>query len=473
MFALSSIYAYADQIELTHVDVNNRISPGETADFTVTVKNNMKIEEEFALSVNELDVYPFSNLIESAEVNPNVIKLKAGESKNVKVSIKIFQDASPNVNYKTFVNVRASSNPNIKNKEYLVVSVLSPDNLIGITTNFPDKVVAGPDQEFNFTLNNKVNMILKDLEYSVSSEFFQESKKINLYYGLPLVKTMHYKLDSSTKPGIYKLSIKAIYNNKVRGSLVKTFEVEKNPKILEKDESESGFLVTRYKFERENNGNLVMEESVVLPLAKIESYFTSANIRPSKQTNVGYEWTFTLKPGEIYKIDAKTDYRIIFYGSIIIILFAIVLWYYLHKTVAIKKQLYHVNDRESGISELKVILRIKNKGNPLRHIRVVDIIPGLLKPSSEYGTLKPSEVQKTYTGTRLVWDISLLDIGDERILSYKLESKTNLFSTIILPPAAVIYKKLSKKITKMSNKVVFVPRSKNKKKLILFQSINF
>ena len=465
MFSLSSMYAYAEQIELSHTDVNNRISPGETADFTVTVRNNMKVEEEFILGVNDLDVYPFSNLIESAEINPRTIKLKSGESKDVKVSIKTFQDATPNVNYKTFINVSASSNSNIRNKEYLIVSILSPDNLIDITTNFPSKIIAGPDQEFNFTLNNKVNMILKDLEYSISSEFFQESGKMNLYYGLPLVKTIHYKLDSSTKPGIYKLSIKAIYNNRVRGSLIKTFEVEKNSKIVEKDESESSFLVTRYKFERENNGNLVMEESVVLPLASIERYFTSANIKPSKQTTIGHEWTFTLKPGETYKIDAKTDYRIIFYGSIIIILFAVILWYYLYKTVAIRKQLYQVNNRESGISELKVILKIRNRGDPLRHIRVVDIVPGLLKPFGEYGTLKPSEIQKTYTGTRLVWDIPLLDIGDERIISYKLESKTNLFSTMVLPPAAIIYKKLSKKITKMSNKVVFVPKSIKKNKI--------
>ncbi|MBS3095641.1 hypothetical protein J4231_03095 [Candidatus Woesearchaeota archaeon] len=55
-------------------------------------------------------------------------------------------------------------------------------------------------------------------------------------------------------------------------------------------------------------------------------------------------------------------------------------------------------------------------------------------------------------------------MGDERLISYKIESKTAIHATSTLPPAAVIYKKLSKRITKTSNRVVFVPKSLKKQK---------
>ena len=459
---ISMGYAYAAQLETTHEDINARVSPGETAEFSVTITNNRNIVDEFLIKANVLDIYPFSNVIESAELSQSLVKLKPKESATVNLKLKIFEDAVPNVNYKTFVSIRSSTSPSIAAKEYLIASILSPTNMIEVITNFPGKIIASGDQEFELTLKNKVNRFLKDVEVSVSSEFLQESFVTNISYGTLFVKKIKYSLDSSTRPGKYTLSIKAFYNKNVRGSLLKEFEVVKNPNVLEKSELESRFLVDVYTFRKENKGNVELQESVFLPLGGIERYFTSANLRPTKKTDAGFGWSFDLKPGETYLITAKTDYRIVFYGSIIIVLFALGLWYHLHKTILIRKYLYYSKDNKSGNIELKVLLRVKNRGNPLRHVRVVDIVPGLFRPTGEFGTLKPV-VQHTYSGTRLVWELPVFDIGDERLISYKLASKTNLFTTTILPPAAVIYKKLNKQITKTSNKVVYAPKISKQK----------
>ena len=458
MLVLSMGYAYAASVQLSHEDLNARVSPGETAVFSITIKNDRNTADEYSIGINVLDIYPFSTVIENAELSQRSVKLRPKESATVELKLKIFEDAVPNVNYKTYVIVKSLANPDIMNKEYLVASVLSPTNMIDISTNFPSQLIASNDQEFELTLKNKVNRFLKDVEISISSEFLQESFVTNLSYGTTLVKRIKYDLDPSTKSGIYTLSIKAFYNKNVRGSLLREFEIVKNPNVLEKNELESGFLVDVYTFKKENKGNVAMEESVFLPLGSIERYFTRANVKPTKKMDAGFEWAFTLSPGETYLITAKTDYRSIFYGSLIIILFAFGLWYHLHRTITIKKILYHVKDEKSGLSELKVLLKVKNRGSPLRHVRVVDIVPGLFKSTGEYGTLKPILVQPTYSGMRLVWELPAFDIGDERLISYKLASKTHMSITTILPPAAVIYKKLNKQITKTSNKVVYVPK---------------
>ncbi len=459
LFILSTSYAYAASIELSHEDVNARVSPSETAVFSITIKNIQNRADEFSISTNALDVYPFSTIIETAELSQRSVKLKPKESATVELKLKIFDDATPNVNYKTPVTVKSLSNPDLMSKEYVIVSILSPTNMIDISTNFPDKMIASNDQEFEITLKNKVNRFLKDVEVSISSEFLQESFVTNISYGTLLTRKIKYDLDPSTKPGTYTLSIKAFYNRNVRGNLLKEFEIVKNPNVLEKNELDSGFLVDVYTFKKENKGNVALEESVFLPLGGVDRYFTRANVKPTEKLDTGLEWSFVLSPGETYLITAKTDYRAVFYGSIIIILFALGLWYHMHKTIIIKKHLYHIKDEKSGLSELKVLLRVKNRGSPLRHVRVVDIVPGLFRATGEYGTLKPV-VQQTYSGTRLVWELPIFDIGDERLISYKLVSKTNLFTTTTLPPAAVIYKKLNKQITKTSNKVVYVPKTK-------------
>jgi len=457
LFLFTIAYVYAEPVTLQQEAVKDKVSPGDTAEFLLKVRNNRDVADNFMVGINELDVYPFSNIIESSELSQEVLKLKPGESITVNLKLKVFDDATPNVNYKTYARVRSLINSDVSDKEELIISVLAPVNLAEIKTTFPDELVAAKNHVFNITLKNKVNKILKDVEISIVSELFQQSFKTDLYYGLPITKEIKYDLDPSTKPGEYKLEVKLFYNKRLRGSLIKEFEVVRNPNVLEKSEVESGFLVDVYRFEKENKGNLIMQENVFLPLGGVARLFTEVNV-PAEKIESGYKWNFELKPGENYVIVAKTDYRILFYGTIIIIMFLLGMWYHLHKTVVIKKELYHAKDEKTGTSYVKIILRVKNKGSPLRNVKIVDIVPSILKVTGEYGTLKPSQIQSTFGGNRLIWEVSHLDLGDERILSYKLEAKHDLMVPTTLPPAAVIYKKFNNRLTKVSNKVVFVPK---------------
>ena len=111
------------------------------------------------------------------------------------------------------------------------------------------------------------------------------------------------------------------------------------------------------------------------------------------------------------------------------------------KDVSIKKRVFKVrHDEDEDEVELKVLLHVKNKKDKeVKEVRVIDLIPNLIIPTKEYGTLKPDRLQKGSKGLRLVWEIQSLEPGEERIISYKVRSKLHVFGSITFPQASVLY----------------------------------
>ena len=57
--------------------------------------------------------------------------------------------------------------------------------------------------------------------------------------------------------------------------------------------------------------------------------------------------------------------------------------------------------------------------------------------TKEFGTLKPDHMQKGSNNIRLIWNVPSLEIGEERIFSYKVKSKIDIVGSLVLPAAAV------------------------------------
>ena len=49
--------------------------------------------------------------------------------------------------------------------------------------------------------------------------------------------------------------------------------------------------------------------------------------------------------------------------------------------------------------------------------------------------IKPSSVKNVGDHTILMWDIPHLKKGEEKVISYKIEGRVNIFDTIVLPAA--------------------------------------
>ena len=73
----------------------------------------------------------------------------------------------------------------------------------------------------------------------------------------------------------------------------------------------------------------------------------------------------------------------------------------------------------------------------------------------EYGTIKPDKVQDGIKGKRLVWRINELARGEERIISYRIQTKMGIVGKLVLPATVVRYKRGNSAYEFRSNNIVF------------------
>ncbi len=79
------------------------------------------------------------------------------------------------------------------------------------------------------------------------------------------------------------------------------------------------------------------------------------------------------------------------------------------------------------------------KSYAINDAKIIDIIPHIMEPTGDYGSLKPDHIQKGTRTTRFIWNMGRLEPGEERVLSYKARARLALAGEITLPVAVVQY----------------------------------
>ena len=145
---------------------------------------------------------------------------------------------------------------------------------------------------------------------------------------------------------------------------------------------------------------------------------------------------------------------------VIIMLIAILILYYVFRSpLIIKKESGNLIKKEGGISEISVILHIKNRGkSKIEGIEVTEAIPRLVSVEREVsiGSLQPTKILRhEKRGTVVVkWSVNSLDVSEERVLSYKIKSKLPILGSFSLPAAAAVFKFDGKTLTATSNRLI-------------------
>jgi len=186
-----------------------------------------------------------------------------------------------------------------------------------------------------------------------------------------------------------------------------------------------------------NNGNIQVQEKYYLPTNLLESLFTTTQPE-SYCLGDSRIWEINIEPGETIKLQMTVNYRpLAFLISALIIL--IIAYIIFRSPLIMRKQAIVIGTREGGISELKVLLTLKNRTNKkISNLRIIDLVPRLavLKQDSEMGTVNPDKVMHNERqGTLLRWHIDQIDGGEERIISYKISSKLSILGGVTLPVA--------------------------------------
>lgn len=464
ILAMQISIAESDTITVSVEQLTKDVSAGGEAEFKVSIFNDGTREDIYSVKYDSLAVYPFSDFARDIIVSPNQIRVNAGGSSSTLLKIRVLDSAVSNINH--VLKMKAVSLTNTNNfKEFEVSTfVLSPKDLIQIEPIVPSSVIPGKNIPFKIYFQNKGNVFLENVDVYLASEIFNDAKVLSFFPYGNLSEDFILSLDPTTEPGKYPLTIRIYKGQDLIGVSSTQLEIEVNPDIKEKTDVEKGFLVTKTIIVKTNEGNSAIGKKVEVPIGFFKKIFTrtSPEATEVKKEGVTYlTWEFNVNPRESKSVEITVDFRPLFAVIAAIVLFALVMIYFLSKGVSIKKRIFRISG-EGEISEMKILLQVKNRdSDDINDVKIVDLLPNLIKPSGEFGTLKPDNIQRGSMGMRLIWHLPVLGVGEERIISYKVKSGLHVVGRMLLPAAYVQYR--NKKgifVSIRSNKIVLLPKKK-------------
>ncbi|MBI4162411.1 MAG: hypothetical protein HY513_01900 [Candidatus Aenigmarchaeota archaeon] len=228
-----------------------------------------------------------------------------------------------------------------------------------------------------------------------------------------------------------------------------SFYVSKRP-VLKEERSKSS-LIFGYKTEInvKNVGNAPASD---IPVTDTISGFESAFMSSDKKPVVNgtkYTWNIiSLQPGEEAVISYAVDYSPL-YLFIIAIIVLLYLYFFKMRTVRVRKNVLQKKHIEEG-EEFTIGVEIKNySGKRVEELLVEDFVPTMFKVKE--GSGPKATMKKSSVGTELVWKLSGMYHGEERVVSYKIVPAFGVHGKIRLPRASVKFKLGNKIIHHLSS----------------------
>ena len=126
----------------------------------------------------------------------------------------------------------------------------------------------------------------------------------------------------------------------------------------------------------------------------------------------------------------------------------------------LRKQHSNVTRTNGGVSEMSVVLHVRNRGKVrISDIEVTEIIPSIISIERDVaiGSLQPTKImQHEKKGTTIVkWNLEILDPSEERVLSYRIKTRLSILGSFSLPAAVAVFKHNNKTYTSSSNMLNF------------------
>ena len=209
--------------------------------------------------------------------------------------------------------------------------------------------------------------------------------------------------------------------------------------VVRTERIEKGFWKEAKVITFVNKGNVEATQIEPTP-GFIARMFTSST--PALEKN---GWEVRVPIDGQASITLVTNYQPVFW--VLAIAIVIAAGYYVGRSpVIITKRCRVIATKEGGISELKIKLRVKNRGRSgVHHLRIIDLIPrlALLEHEDDLGGMPPLKILRHETrGTLLKWGIEVIDPGEERIITYRIRSKLSI-DGLDLPPAVVKFESIA------------------------------
>lgn len=420
-------------IDVGEEPIKNIILPGEVGGYYLDVTNTGG-KDSFGITTTDNNWRLKGKT--SFEIEP-------GQKQRIKIELLPIGELKP-ASYSVNIRVYSKNTAETVDKA-LLVNLVAFSELINAELEYsPEGLDPRKENLIKLNLKNKNNIRLENVKIKMESSLFEDERTIDL---LPLEdrsEELRINFNDLVERGSYEVKLLIAMNDKVLIERAEKVNVGYYSDVTEDVKVEDGFLVKKTILFRENKGNTASEEEFNVKLNSFENTFTRMHPEAGeweKRNGIHYyTWMFSINPGDDYRIEVKTDYLTPLIVIVVIVIVAIALYYFLKKDVSIKKKVLTIKSN-GGISEMKIILVVKNTGGNLNRVQVVDRLPKIIKKPAEYGVVKPTNVKHSELGgTMILWDLQNLVRGEERVISYKIKSDIHVVGRLHMPVASVRYR---------------------------------
>ena len=446
LMASAAVYAVSP-FDVYSKDVTNSIFPDETAIFTVTIVNNLDVPDTYRLNLmglswslqsDPLSDYLSGITIPAHNIHEVNLKLKPiGTLEYGTYQLELGIDSQQSKNSKSIFLIINLRNPQPPIKDYFAV--------VSKIIEIPGVIDPRETVPIGINLENLNPKNISNLEVQLSSKLINEQTVSSL---APLEKkkiTFQVNLDPLTPPQKDILVLTLLVDGRVLQPIIKEpFEIIEYSEIVKEiSPPEKGFLSSQQTIKFTNKGNvdkIYMHEQKV---GFFEDLFTSSDPKAykiKKDEATYLAWDLQLGPDATQSITVKTSYIPLFILIVVIVL-AIIAYYIFRSPITVTKEASILATKEGGISNLKIVLHIKNRSNQVMdNVTIVDKIPNIaeIEKEPELGSIKPTQIlQSAREGTVVKWEIGSVEKLEERIITYRMKSKLTIIGGINIPSATV------------------------------------
>lgn len=438
---ISVSIACATSFDVSIEPIKDSILAGEQAEFALTVTNNQDDDHHFGITVKS-DSWSAQSLIGGMRV-----PAKSSRTETLVLSPSKF--LSPGIQ-KLHIIVRDSTigesvhsypSVNLKSAISTITQYLEIDPVVPLV-DLPEKI--DPRSEFIATINmkNRNTENLTKFTILLKSNLIDEEFPVELEPSEKRTATYSIRLDPNTPPQKDLLRVTfMVGETKLSPVITRNLEVVGYAMVKE-ERSESGFFLKKtVQLKYYNDGNEPETRHVEVETSLLQSIFTKTEPKAFKIRKQGKEflaWDLSFEPQETRVITYTVNY-IPLALIIIVIIIGVVLYYVLRSPVVVRKEAFTIGTTDEGISEIKVLLHLKNRTDrSFEKAVLVDRIPDIVVVSKEVkpGTLPPTKVYRhEKEGTVVKWELGAIEKREERIISYKIKSKLAIIGGVRLPPS--------------------------------------
>ena len=451
---------FASSFDVNTVPIKNKISIDEFAKFRLNIKNNLEVQDEYRIYT--LD-FPAWDVRADPISNPITLLLAGKSNGSVEIIVdplKIKEIGS----YQVGVNIRSGIVDEAVTMP-LKVTILSIDSLIQgyvptvITgVEIPEEIDPREKVTVKIDLNNQNIIDYPDLVIKLDSKLIKDTINMQLGPKEDKMLSLEFDIDPLTPPQEDNLVVAVFKGNRsIVNPIVKRIEIkEYTGHKLVNEEKKFLRTISKYSFESNNNNyNGAFKVETTL----FNSIFSSTDpqAKIAKENGKRYfTWDVGLENNTM-QFTVTKNFIPLFIAILMLIAVAIA-YYVLRSPLYMLKESSNIVKREGGISEMTVVLHIKNRSkDKINGIEVNEYIPGLVTIGSDVpiGSLQPTKVMvHEKKGTTVVkWELDTLNASEERVLSYRLKSKLAILGSFSLPAAKATFKSNNKPFSSTSNRL--------------------